>query len=69
MDGYEIVEIVIRQGSPAQGHRIGEVAWPAGCLVVAVTDRHELVTPRPDIDLRAGEAVVVLAPTSSPDQG
>jgi CIC family chloride channel protein len=64
LDGYEIVELSITPGSAAAGRRVSDVAWPDGAIVVAVTDRGELVTPSPDAELRAGERVVVLTPVS-----
>jgi len=63
LDGYEIVELTVRAGSPALGHRLGEVEWPPGAVVVAVSDRRELVTPRRDLELRPGERVILLSPT------
>jgi Trk K+ transport system NAD-binding subunit len=68
LDGYEIVELAVRAGSTAAGKRIGDVRWPAGSQVVAVTERHELVTPRNDIQLRPGERVVLLTPISDDNQ-
>jgi CIC family chloride channel protein len=64
LDGYEVVEVVLRPGAPGIGQQVGQVAWPAGSIVVAVSEGRELVTPRNDIELRAGERVVLLAPTS-----
>ena len=65
--GYEIVDLSIAPDSPAAGRRISDVDWPEGALVVAVTDRGEIVTPAPGTELRAGERVVILAPTSDRD--
>jgi CIC family chloride channel protein len=62
LDGYEIIELRIRAGSPADGHRIAEVRWPEGAVVVAARDRGELVTPTPDLRMRAGQHVVLLVP-------
>ena len=67
LDGYEIVDLSIGPDSPAAGRRISDVEWPVGALVVAVTDRGEIVTPAPGTELRAGERVVILAPTSDGD--
>jgi CIC family chloride channel protein len=63
LEGYEIVEVTIGPGSPALGWRIGEVPWPPGSIVVAASEERELVAPRTDIELRAGERVILLAPT------
>ena len=63
LEGYEIVEVTIGPGSPALGRRIGEVPWPPGSIVVAASENRELVSPRSDIELHAGERVILLAPT------
>jgi chloride channel protein, CIC family len=62
LDGYEIVELTVTPESAAAGRRISDVGWPEGAIVVAVTDCGEMVTPRPDVELRVGERVVVLTP-------
>jgi CIC family chloride channel protein len=64
--GYEIVELAIGPRSPALGRAVGEIAWPAGSHVVAVTDGREVVPVRNDTKLRAGERVILLAPAASP---
>jgi CIC family chloride channel protein len=62
LEGYELVEITMRPGSPALGKRIDEISWPSGCQLVAVTDAREVAVPRSDLVLKAGERVLVLAP-------
>jgi CIC family chloride channel protein len=64
LDGYEIVELSIIPGSAAAGRRVGDVDWPDGAIVVAVTDRGEMMTPRADAELHAGERVLILTPVS-----
>jgi chloride channel protein, CIC family len=64
--GYEIVEVAIGSRSPALGRPVGEIAWPAGSHVVAVTDGREVVPVRSETKLRAGERVILLAPAASP---
>jgi CIC family chloride channel protein len=65
LSGYEIVEITINPGSPALGRPIGDIVWPPGSLIVAVTDGQESVPLRNDTELRAGERVTLLAPAPS----
>ena len=62
LDGYSTVEIRIEAHSPGLGKRLGDIAWPPGCVVVAATTGRELVAPRGDLVLRAGERVILLAP-------
>jgi CIC family chloride channel protein len=66
---YEIVELTIGPSSPGRGQRLGEIAWPSGCLVVAVTEGREVHAARRDIELRPGERVIVLAPVRASQPG
>lgn len=65
LDGYDIVEIAMRHGSPGLGRRLGEIAWPPGCIVVAATKGREIVPPSGDIELKMGERVILLTPTGT----
>ena len=62
LDGYQLVEIVIGPHSPALGQRLDEISWPLRTIAAAVTEGREIVAPRPDLKLRVGERVVLLAP-------
>jgi Trk K+ transport system NAD-binding subunit len=62
LDGYEVVEIVIGPHSPVLGQRLDEIPWPPRTIAAAVTEGLEIVAPRPDLKLRVGERVVLLAP-------
>ena len=64
LDGYQVVEIVIGPHSPALGQRLDEVAWPPHTIAAAVTEGREIVAPRPDLELRVGERVILLAPAA-----
>ena len=68
VDGYEIVELALRPGSPGIGRRIDQVPWPPGTIVVAVSEGRELVAPRRDFELRPGERVVLLAPSEDGEE-
>ncbi|HEX4110752.1 MAG TPA: chloride channel protein [Solirubrobacteraceae bacterium] len=63
LQGYELVELVVGGDSPALGRRLDEVPWPAGCRPVAVTRQREILAAREDLELDAGERVILLAPT------
>ncbi|MGA9857324.1 MAG: chloride channel protein [Solirubrobacteraceae bacterium] len=67
LDGYQIVELSITDDSLAAGRPISEVSWPTGSIVVAVTDRGELLAPSARLRIRAGERVVVLTPSPNVD--
>ena len=64
LQGYDLFEIPIRTSSPIVGRRFAEVSWPRGAVVVAVSEHHELMAPRADARLLAGERIVLLAPSS-----
>ena len=64
LQGYDLFEIPIGASSPIVGRRFAEVAWPRGSVVVAVSEHHELVAPRTDALLLAGERIVLLAPVA-----
>lgn len=66
LQGYEIVDLSITPDSSAAGRRIGEVLWPRGAIVVAITDAGEVTPALLTTTIHAGERVVVLAPASSP---
>jgi AcrR family transcriptional regulator len=63
--GFELVELTIGSDSPALGRRLGEISWAPGCILVAVTERREVMAPRPDNRLEVGERVVLLSPAAS----
>ena len=62
LEGYEIVDLSITANSSADGRRVGDIEWPPGAIVVAVTDAGEMSPARPTTTLRAGERVLLLAP-------
>ena len=62
LHGYEIVEIRVDSDSPLVGRRLADLAWPPGSVVVARSERGELVAPRADAAVEPGERIVVLAP-------
>ena len=62
----ELVELTIRPGAPAVGRRLDQVRWPAASLPVAITTGREILAARGDIELAAGERVIVLVPGAKP---
>jgi CIC family chloride channel protein len=61
LPGYEVLELRVLPDSPALGRRVVDVEWPKGCTVVAVTQGREIHAARPDLMLKPGERVIVLA--------
>jgi chloride channel protein, CIC family len=66
LEGYEVVEVTISPASPLLGSRIDDVAWPPGCLAVAVSEGREIVVPRRDTKLKAGQQVILLVRSIEP---
>ena len=65
LTGYEIVEITITPDSPALGRRAGNISWPRGSLIVAISEGREIVPVRNDAELHAGERIILLAPAAA----
>ena len=62
LPGYELLELRVQPDSPALGRQIGEIRWPAGSAVVALTHGREVHAASPELRLHPGERVLVLAP-------
>ncbi len=62
LPGYELIEVRVHPDSPALGLQIGEVQWPRGSAVVALTRGREVRAAAPDLRLQSGERVLVLTP-------
>jgi CIC family chloride channel protein len=62
LQGFELLELRVDDDSPARGHRLAEIAWPPGTVAAAVTRGREIHAARPDLELGAGEHVIVLTP-------
>lgn len=58
--GSGVMDFPVEMGSAADGHKVRDIAWPSGCLIVRLRrGEHEMV-PRGDTELRAGDYLVVL---------
>jgi CIC family chloride channel protein len=68
LHGFEMLELRVLANSPARGRRVADVDWPAGSIVVAVTQGREVHAAQPDLRLQPGERVIVLTPTDSRDE-
>ena len=55
-----LVNAPVHLGAPACGKRIGDVSWPAGCLIVSVRRGEEELVPKGNTRLRAGDDITVL---------
>jgi CIC family chloride channel protein len=59
--GYQIVEITIRDSSPAAGRALGTLSWPAGYKPVSVLHNRTMRDPDPAMTLSAGDRVILLS--------
>jgi CIC family chloride channel protein len=66
LSGYKLLELRIRDDSPARGHRVADIAWPPGTIPAAITQGREIHAASPDIQLQPGERIIVLAPIAEP---
>jgi Trk K+ transport system NAD-binding subunit len=59
--GASFVEFQIREGAPATGKAVREVAWPRSTVVTVVRRQGKAIMPNGDTILLPGDEVVVLA--------
>ena len=64
LSGYRLLELEVADDSPALGQAISEIRWPRATIPVARSSGGALVAARRDDELRAGERLIVLAPTA-----
>ena len=65
--GYRVLEITLREDSPASGQALGAVPWPDGYVPVSVLRGQDLQEPDPALTLTAGDRVCLLAPAAGHD--
>lgn len=58
--GRGMMEFPVELGSAADAHRVRDVAWPSGCLIVGLRRGENEIVPRGDTELRAGDYLIVL---------
>ena len=63
--GVRFVEVIVSEVSPLAGSRVQEVDWPERSVVASVRRNGEVLVPRGDTMLRAGDELVVLTGNGS----
>ena len=63
LPGYQILEVTIPGDSPAAGHPLGAVRWPAGWTPVSVVHDRQLGSAYRGLVLSPGDRVNLLAPS------
>ncbi len=58
--GNGVMEMPLEMGSAADGKRICDVEWPAGCMVIGLRRGDREIVPRRDMMLRGGDYLFVL---------
>lgn len=58
--GSGVMEFPIEMGCPVDNHRVRDVAWPSGCLLVGLRRGEQEIVPRGDTLIRAGDYIIVL---------
>ncbi|PJM75964.1 ClC family H(+)/Cl(-) exchange transporter [Bifidobacterium simiarum] len=58
--GRGVMEFPVEMGAPADMHRVRDVAWPSGCLIVGLRRGESEIVPRGDTEVRAGDYLIVL---------
>jgi chloride channel protein, CIC family len=59
-----VVELTVDAHSPVCGRQLGEISLPAEQRIVAITEGREIVAPDPELVLRSGDRIIVLAPAT-----
>ena len=57
----ELIEAQVLPGSPLAGAVLRDLDLPRGALVAAVEKQGEVIKPRPDTRLEAGDLVLIFA--------
>lgn len=60
-----LVSVLVPKGAEVEGTQIREIPIPQGCVVTAVIRGEQFVVPRGDTEIRVGDNVVFVGPTSA----
>jgi H+/Cl- antiporter ClcA len=60
-----LMEATVKADSVLAGARIANAPWPRGSVAVSIDRHSQLVAPTPETELRAGDVVVIVAPSGS----
>ncbi len=61
LPGYQVIEVRLREDSPAVGRALGTISWPPGCTTVSVLRHRKLEDPDPALILAADDQINLLA--------
>ncbi|MEO0414659.1 MAG: TrkA C-terminal domain-containing protein [Verrucomicrobiota bacterium] len=57
MQGAELIECGVDEGSPADGEKIRDIRWPSGSILVAHWHGSKVTVPAADDVIRGGDNV------------
>ncbi|NOY00921.1 MAG: Trk system potassium transporter TrkA [Verrucomicrobia bacterium] len=55
LETSELIEASVAEGSKADGHKVKDINWPAGCVLAALLHGVRAVTPAADDEIVAGD--------------
>jgi len=64
----EFLDVALLPDSPAAGKTVAELALPRAAVLVSIRRGHELVIPRGDTPLQAGDVVTALCERECADE-
>ena len=66
LPGYQVLEVTIKDGSPASGQALGTITWPPGSLPVSILRNRRLHDAEPGLTLTPGDRINLLTRTPRP---
>jgi CBS domain-containing protein len=66
--GTMLLEEEVLAGSAVDGSTVAGAGWPHGVVVVAIQRGGQLIFPEPDTEIRTGDVLSILAPSSSEER-
>ncbi|MGC1184482.1 MAG: hypothetical protein WBA31_04925, partial [Candidatus Dormiibacterota bacterium] len=64
LEDYQLVEVLVGEGSTGRDGRIDGVVWPPDWIPVAISADHAMTAIRGDIVIRAGDRLLLLVPST-----
>ena len=61
LTGVRFLELTVAEGAAADGARVADLDWPTSAVLTSISRGSDVVVPRGDVVLQAGDDVVVLA--------
>jgi CIC family chloride channel protein len=68
LTAVDVEQFVVDEGSSCDGRAVGEIPWPHDCVVARVRRGQDLITPKSDTVLRAGDVVVAVVGAEERDK-